>query len=60
MAFAISWGFHIVEEEGQERLNARQGVILCVIKDTSLQQQAGHPILLGPILEKCEQLRGKK
>lgn len=57
MAFAVSYGFHIVEEEGQERLDKQQHILACVVKETAYAQQligAKERVILTPILKKCE------
>lgn len=54
IAFAVSWGFHIVERRTDKRIAQEQAVLSCVIKTTAdLQGQIPRLNLRG-ILDDCE------
>jgi len=63
IAFAVSWGFHLVEKRTDQRLEREHRVLECVVSNTAHEQlflQPGERVPLLPILDKCEKLRDKR
>lgn len=62
VAFAVSWGFHVVEERSDAKIEHQQHVTACVVADVALEQQRLGPerrVRIGPILKVCEEREDK-
>ena len=65
VAFAVSWGFHVVEERADQKIEKQQRLTICVIDGVDHAQRepsfldGGSRVQIRPILQACQERYGK-
>jgi hypothetical protein len=61
-AFAVSWGFHVVDERADRKIERQSAILECTIQGMASKQALTDPserVDMRPILQACEKHEGK-